>query len=110
MKDLWEIKNFEVAPGSNLSDVIKSAITIAQANHCIVKFKFNETELRVSWTSGYEEIIDEYDRWCKQQSASKMQEDFNKDVSYYMRELINIFSAISRDLGKIVNEYNRFRM
>lgn len=55
MRELTEIRCFDVLPGAWVDPVIEEASDIAKKHDCIVKFTFNGIEMTVS---SYESMIE----------------------------------------------------
>jgi hypothetical protein len=62
MRDLIEIKNYEVLAGANINEVAEEAVFLAKENNCLIVFQFNSAELRVYNFMQPKEIVDEYYR------------------------------------------------
>jgi sugar/nucleoside kinase (ribokinase family) len=60
MKNMTEIKYFDVLAGSDISDVAKEAIELAKKLNCRIIFDFNGKKLKVYHFSHLKEIIEEY--------------------------------------------------
>lgn len=62
MKDMIEIKRFEILPGSNINRIAEYSIEIAKEFDCLVEFKFNDVLLRAYSFSTPEELTNYYYR------------------------------------------------
>lgn len=65
MKNLWEIKEFNVLAGTSIEEAIKEALEIANCIDCIVKFNFNNVEMIIYNWSDLEGEIEYYRRLQK---------------------------------------------
>jgi hypothetical protein len=60
MKNLIEVKIFEVLAGTTIEDAAYEAITIAQKNKCLVEFEFNSKRIRVYDFMTQQEVCNQY--------------------------------------------------
>jgi hypothetical protein len=63
---LVEVKTYMVMPGSDIEQTIKEAIAIAQDNHCLVEFRFNNVDMQVQWDSDVNELLSYFNQRIKE--------------------------------------------
>jgi hypothetical protein len=62
MKNLTEIKWFDVAPGATVNEAATEAFNFVQLNDCIAKFYFNGVEVEVDRFISVVEIMEQFYR------------------------------------------------
>jgi len=65
MKNLTEIKDFDVLAGTDIKTAVKEAISIAEHYECVVRFSFNGIEIKVYDFSNPKDYVDYYYRRLK---------------------------------------------
>lgn len=60
MKDMIEVKFFEVMAGADINEVAEEALSLAEKYNCLIIFEFNSAKLRVYKFMQVREIVNEY--------------------------------------------------
>jgi hypothetical protein len=61
-----EIKEFEVLAGTSIREAVKEAIKIANDSNCVVRFNFNEIEIKIYDFSNINDKVGYYYRRLKE--------------------------------------------
>jgi hypothetical protein len=62
MKNLYEIKDYDVLAGTSIKDAIKEALEKAISENCIVRFDFNGVVMKVYDFDNIILLVDYYNR------------------------------------------------
>ena len=62
MDKFAEIKHFDVCPGTDITEAVEEAISLAEKNDCVIMFDFNGIEMKVYDFSEVKMMVDYYHR------------------------------------------------
>ena len=62
MNNFTEIKHFDVCPGTDITQAVKKAITLAGDMDCVIVFDFNGIEMKIYDFSEVEMMVEHYHR------------------------------------------------
>jgi len=62
MNNFTEIKHFDVCPGTDITQAVEEAITLAGDMKCVIVFDFNGIEMKIYDFSEVEMMVDHYHR------------------------------------------------
>lgn len=62
MKNFREIKDFDVLPGTDIREAVKEAIDLADCYQCVIRFYFNDVEMKIYDFSVINDMADYYHR------------------------------------------------
>lgn len=60
MRNMIEIKDFDVLAGASIEETVKEAINIAELNDCVVRFDFNGIEIKIYHFSNVKAEVNYY--------------------------------------------------
>lgn len=62
-RNFTEIKDYNVLAGTSIKEAVVEAINLAEMNSCIVRFNFNDIEMKIYDFSNVENEVNYY--YCK---------------------------------------------